>query len=137
MRRSFAFQINPSNMTIFDCPFCQPARNIIASNAHALALYDAYPVSPGHVLILPKRHAREVWDLSESEFADCFALVRTVQASLQLSLKPDGFNIGVNCGVAAGQSVWHAHIHLIPRYTGDVPNPRGGIRNVIPLKADY
>jgi ATP adenylyltransferase len=100
-------------------------------------VYDSFPVSPGHALILPRRHALTIWELSPEEFVDCFSLVRDVQQKLQIQFDPPGFNIGVNCGRAAGQSVWHAHIHVIPRYTGDVPNPRGGVRNVIPLKADY
>jgi diadenosine tetraphosphate (Ap4A) HIT family hydrolase len=122
---------------MLDCPFCQLDRTTIASNANAVAVHDAFPVSRGHALILPKRHVPVIWELSEDEFADCFALVRIAQAQLQLALKPDGFNVGVNCGIAAGQSVWHAHIHLIPRYSGDVANPRGGVRNVIPFKGDY
>jgi diadenosine tetraphosphate (Ap4A) HIT family hydrolase len=75
--------------------------------------------------------------MTEEEYADAFALVRHVKELLQEQFRPEGFNIGVNCGEAAGQSVFHAHIHIIPRYTGDVPNPRGGVRNIIPGKGNY
>jgi diadenosine tetraphosphate (Ap4A) HIT family hydrolase len=75
--------------------------------------------------------------MSDEEYADAFHLVRTVKARLSREFQPDGFNVGVNSGEAAGQSVWHAHIHVIPRYAGDVPNARGGVRNVIPRKGDY
>ena len=103
----------------------------------AQAVYDTYPVSPGHVLVIPRRHALTIWDLSDEEYASCFALVRQARAIIEARHGTDAFNVGVNCGVLAGQSVMHAHIHLIPRYRGDVPDPRGGIRNVIPHKAHY
>ena len=119
------------------CIFCRPGRTILAENASGIAVYDKHPVSPGHALIIPQRHAVTVFDLTEREYADCFQLARDVQPLLQERFKPDGFNIGANCGEAAGQSVWHAHIHVIPRYKGDNPNPKGGVRNVIPLKAKY
>ncbi|MDA1118007.1 MAG: HIT family protein [Proteobacteria bacterium] len=120
-----------------DCLFCRPQREIIARNEVAIAVYDSYPVSPGHALVLPLRHVVTIWDLEEVEYDGCFRLVRTIQPILAARFSPDGFNVGANCGEAAGQSVWHAHIHVIPRYQGDTPNPRGGVRNVIPLKAKY
>ena len=119
------------------CIFCRPGREIIAENASAIAVYDRFPVSPGHALLIPRRHAETVWDLSDTEYADCFQLARAIRPILEQRFSPDGFNVGANCGEAAGQSVWHAHIHVIPRYKGDVPNPKGGVRNVIPLKANY
>jgi diadenosine tetraphosphate (Ap4A) HIT family hydrolase len=103
----------------------------------AIAVFDTYPVAPGHSLILPLRHAATIWDLGAEEYDACFRLVRELKPILEARFKPDAFNVGVNCGEAAGQSVWHAHIHVIPRYKGDNPNPRGGVRNVIPLKAKY
>lgn len=133
----FSNESKGENLKSLDCLFCEPDREIIASRVRAIAVYDSFPVSPGHALILPRRHAVTIWDLCEDEFVDCFSLVRDLQRKLQLQFNPAGFNVGVNCGLAAGQSVSHAHIHLIPRYTGDVANPRGGVRNVIPLKADY
>jgi len=120
-----------------DCIFCRPQREILARNASAIAVLDSYPVSPGHALILPLRHVVTIWDLEPEEYDACFRLVRAVKPILEARFKPDGFNVGANCGEAAGQSVWHAHIHVIPRYTGDTPNPRGGVRHVIPLKAKY
>ena len=119
------------------CIFCRPQREILAANDTALGVFDTYPVSTGHALIVPRRHAVTIWDLSAEEFTDCFLLVRDLKAVLEQRYSPDGFNVGVNCGTAAGQSVMHAHIHVIPRYKGDVPNPRGGVRHVIPLKANY
>ena len=120
-----------------ECIFCRPQREILASNAHAIAVFDTYPVSPGHSLILPLRHVVTIWDLLEDEYLACYALVRELKPVLEARFKPDGFNVGVNCGEAAGQSVWHAHIHVIPRYKGDTPFPKGGVRHVIPLKGSY
>jgi diadenosine tetraphosphate (Ap4A) HIT family hydrolase len=120
-----------------DCIFCDPKREILARNESAIAVFDTYPVSPGHALVLPLRHVATIWDLSSAEYDDCFRLVRAVQPILAARFSPDGFNVGANCGEAAGQSVWHAHIHVIPRYQGDTPNPRGGVRHVIPLKGNY
>ena len=119
------------------CIFCFPDREILAENEHAIAVFDSFPVSKGHTLVLPRRHAVTIWDLDETDYDACFRLVLTTRAILGKRFAPDGFNVGVNCGEAAGQSVWHAHIHVIPRYRGDTPKPRGGVRNVIPLKGDY
>ena len=124
--------MNPS-----DCIFCKPKREILAENQHALAFFDSYPVSRGHALVVPRRHARTIFDLPDEEYAGCFRLVLPLKEVLLARFAPDGFNVGANCGEAAGQSVWHAHIHVIPRYAGDVPNPRGGVRGVIPQKAAY
>jgi diadenosine tetraphosphate (Ap4A) HIT family hydrolase len=120
-----------------DCIFCDPKREILAQNAHALAFFDSYPVSRGHALIVPRRHAISIFELAEEEYAACFSLVFPLKEVLVARFAPDGFNVGANCGEAAGQSVWHAHIHVIPRYKGDVPNPLGGVRGVIPYKAGY
>jgi diadenosine tetraphosphate (Ap4A) HIT family hydrolase len=116
------------------CIFCNPERGIIARNESAIAVFDSFPVSPGHALVLPLRHVRTIWDLNDADYDGCFRLVREIQPILAARFSPDGFNVGANCGEAAGQSVWHAHIHVIPRYQGDTPNPRGGVRHVIPLK---
>jgi diadenosine tetraphosphate (Ap4A) HIT family hydrolase len=120
-----------------DCIFCNPQREILARNESAIAVFDTYPVSPGHALVLPLRHVVTIWDLDATEYDACFRLVRALQPILAMRFNPDGFNVGANCGEAAGQSVWHAHIHVIPRYKGDTPNPRGGVRHVIPLKGNY
>ena len=129
--------MSDSSMNRTDCIFCAPKREILAENAHALAFFDSYPVSRGHALVVPRRHAISLFDLSDAEYADCFRLVPPLKDLLLARFAPDGFNVGANCGEAAGQSVWHAHIHLIPRYKGDVPDPRGGVRGVIPYKAGY
>src|SRR5271170_761267 len=117
-----------------NCMFCDPGREVLAQNEAAVAVLDSFPVSPGHTLVLPRRHVVTIWDFRPDEYELCFRLVRDLQSLLTTRFAPDGFNVGVNCGEAAGQSVWHAHIHVIPRYMGDTPNPRGGVRHVIPLK---
>lgn len=126
-----------SGVSLEHCIFCELEREILARNARAIAVFDSFPVSPGHALILPRRHVETIWELDPDEYADCFALVRNVRLILESQFHPDGFNVGANCGEAAGQSVSHAHIHVIPRYKGDTPNPRGGVRHVIPLKGNY
>src|SRR5262249_19616646 len=120
-----------------DCIFCRPQRPILAETKLSLAVLDGFPVSKGHTLVIPKRHVALLWEMTTEEYADAFALVRQVKDILQEQFNPQGFNVGVNCAEAAGQTVFHAHIHLIPRYTGDVPNPRGGVRNIIPGKGNY
>jgi diadenosine tetraphosphate (Ap4A) HIT family hydrolase len=120
----------------FETPFLDKGR-WIAENLYAAALRDVFPVSPGHTLIVPKRVVSSIFELTDDEILACWSLLRSERDRLITEMGPDGFNIGVNVGYAAGQTVWHAHIHLIPRYEGDHPKPRGGIRGVIPGKADY
>jgi diadenosine tetraphosphate (Ap4A) HIT family hydrolase len=120
-----------------DCIFCQIDRAILAETKLSLAFFDGFPVSKGHTLVVPKRHVATIWDLSAEEYADAFNLAREVKELIQVRFEPQGINIGANGGDAAGQTVFHAHIHIIPRYSGDVPNPRGGIRNIIPDKGTY
>jgi diadenosine tetraphosphate (Ap4A) HIT family hydrolase len=120
-----------------DCIFCHLDRLILIESALSLAFLDGFPVSKGHTLIIPKRHVVSIWDLSTQEYVDAFNLLREVKDLLQKKYEPQGFNVGVNFGEAAGQTVRHAHIHLIPRYTGDVPSSRGGVRNIIPGKGNY
>ena len=109
----------------------------IIENELAYAFYDGYPVSKGHMLIVPKRVVPEIFDLNDEEYRACFDLIKDVKDYLIKKYNPDGFNIGINCGEDAGQTVFHAHIHVIPRYKGDIPNPRGGVRNIIPGKGNY
>ena len=109
----------------------------IIENENAFAIYDGFPGSKGHVLVIPKRVVAEIFDLNDEEYSSCFNLVKDVKKILEEEFKPDGFNIGINNGEKAGQTIFHAHIHVIPRYSGDVDNPRGGIRHVIPGKGDY
>lgn len=120
------------------CPFCtlDPDR-IILSNGHAVAIRDGFPVSEGHTLIIPKRHIASLFEATAEEQAALFNLLGLARQQLQDELRPDGFNIGINDGIAAGQTVMHLHIHLIPRYAGDQPDPRGGVRWIFPDKAAY
>jgi len=120
------------------CPFCHlgPER-IAAGNATGLIVRDAYPVTPGHTLIIPRRHVGSFFDLTPEERTDLLALLDEARAGLAHSHQPQGYNIGINDGPAAGQTVPHLHIHLIPRYAGDAEDPRGGVRWVMPGKARY
>lgn len=121
----------------FGCIFCQVKGPVLAESELSVAVLDSFPVSKGHALVVPRRHAVTIWEMTAEEYADAFMLVREVKDVLQKKFAPQGFNVGVNCGEAAGQSVFHAHIHVIPRYTGDVPMPKGGVRNVISAKGNY
>ena len=109
----------------------------IVENEHAFAVYDKYPVSEGHSLVVPKREVADLFELEQVEYLACFELVKQVRKILIDVYQPQGFNIGINNSPVAGQTVPHAHIHVIPRYEGDVDNPRGGVRNIIPGKGDY
>ena len=118
------------------CLFCTP-REVTSRNALAYATRDSYPASRGHTLIIPLRHCADFFDLSPEEMLACLELVAAERNNLNAELSPDGYNVGVNVGRAAGQSIFHVHIHLIPRYEGDHPNPQGGVRHVLPWKAHY
>ncbi|GIV81900.1 MAG: hypothetical protein KatS3mg051_1254 [Anaerolineae bacterium] len=122
-----------------DCPFCapDPSRELITESATVYAMLDKYPVSPGHALVIPKQHVGDYFDLPERTKAACWAVVDRAKTLVSQRFHPNGFNIGINIGEPAGQTIPHVHIHLIPRYYGDVQNPRGGVRGVIPDKADY
>jgi diadenosine tetraphosphate (Ap4A) HIT family hydrolase len=120
------------------CPFCNLDNSrIIQANTHAIAIFDGYPVSPGHCLIIPKRHIASFFEATREEQTAILDLLAEMRAVLQKGHNPDGFNIGINDGSAAGQTVMHLHIHLIPRYAGDMPDPRGGVRWIFPDKAAY
>jgi diadenosine tetraphosphate (Ap4A) HIT family hydrolase len=120
------------------CPFCQPQReDIVLCNDLCYARYDPYPVSPGHLLIIPYRHVSSFFDLTADERMAMLTLIDAARAVTDEGFEPDGYNIGVNVGEAAGQSVMHVHVHMIPRYTGDVRHARGGIRSVVPGKRVY
>ena len=121
------------------CPFCkvESEREIIASSPLSVAFYDGFPVSPGHALIIPRRHVASFFELTQEEQQDLLNLTDRVKRIVEERYHPDGYNIGINVGEAAGQSIFHVHMHLIPRYQGDVPNPRGGVRGVIPDKQNY
>lgn len=120
-----------------DCPFCNPDRQIILNTDLVFAVYDKYPVSKGHILVIPKRHVEDYFDLDENEKASIWEMVTQVKTILDSKYKPQGYNIGFNVGEAAGQTIGHAHIHVIPRYKGDMEDPTGGVRHVIPGKGKY
>ncbi len=118
------------------CPFCASNKYIL-SNDLAYARYDKYPVNDGHLLIIPFRHVSDFFDLTKDERNAMFELVDEAKILLDKKYKPDGYNIGINVGEAAGQTVWHVHVHVIPRYKDDMEDPRGGVRGVIPGKQKY
>lgn len=121
-----------------DCPFCPPAAaRIFHEDPLVLGVWDGYPVSPGHALLVPRRHVATWFDASPAERDDLAEGIEHARAAILRRHSPDGFNVGMNLGAAAGQTVPHLHVHVIPRYAGDVADPRGGVRWVIPSKADY
>ena len=114
----------------------QPDR-IVLADMRAFAVRDSYPVSPGHTLIIPRRHVSSFFELSVEESDAVLRLLHSAKDQLQVELEPPGYNIGINDGIAAGQTVMHVHVHLIPRFASDSADPRGGIRNLFPEKAKY
>lgn len=121
-----------------DCIFCNIEKErIVKENETAFAIYDGFPVSMGHMLIIPKRHIQDYFESKSSDREGLWRLVDDCKKYLDEKFKPDGYNVGINCGLAAGQSVMHLHIHIIPRYIGDMENPKGGVRGVIPNKRIY
>ena len=120
------------------CIFCHPGPDdIILENGYAYARYDRYPVSPGHLLIIPKRHIASLFEADADEIVSLWELVSRGKEYLDAKYSPDGYNIGINDGQPAGQTIMHLHIHLIPRYVGDMEDPKGGVRGVIPGKQGY
>lgn len=120
------------------CPFCAlPTERIIAANEAGWVIRDGFPVSLGHTLIIPRRHIGSFFELLDAERQQLLFLLDLARAGVEAAFSPQGYNIGINDGPAAGQTVPHLHIHLIPRYAGDVSDPRGGVRWVIPDKAKY
>ena len=120
------------------CPFCTlPPERIIDSNEFGITIRDGFPVSTGHTLIIPKRHIGSWFEIDAEEQLGLLDLLTRAKIVLQDQLNPDGYNIGINDGSAAGQTVPHLHMHLIPRYKDDQDDPRGGVRWIIPEKAKY
>jgi diadenosine tetraphosphate (Ap4A) HIT family hydrolase len=119
-----------------ECPFCG-ASGAVLQNGLAFALLDRSPVTPGHILLIPRRHVPDSFETTPEERRDLWALADEARAWLLKEHAPDGFNLGINVGEAAGQTIFHVHLHLIPRYNGDVTNPRGGVRGVIPARQNY
>lgn len=129
-------------MEIKDCIFCQIAQQkkeaeIIGKFQHCFAMKDQYPVSKGHLLLIPFQHIDSWFSASKEIKEEIFLASEEMKGFLHEQYQPDGYNIGMNCGKAAGQTVMHLHVHLIPRYTGDMEDPKGGVRGVIPCKQKY
>jgi len=126
-------------VTAQSCVFCRrgEAVDLLAGNDLAIAFPAGFPVSPGHALIVPRRHEPDFFSLTPEEQAALVALVNPVRAVLGERFSPDAYNLGVNAGKAAGQTIQHTHLHVIPRYAGDVAEPRGGVRWVLPETARY
>jgi len=121
------------------CPLCERIRDgeVTHRGARAAAIRDGFPVSPGHTLVVSLRHVPSYFDLDPDERAAVMEMVDVVRVALDDEFHPDGYNVGLNVGAAAGQTVPHVHVHVIPRYTGDVPDPRGGVRWVFPDRGAY
>lgn len=119
-----------------NCVFCRQ-EEILLQNEYAWAKYDLHPVSIGHLLIISKRHVEDFFDTTIEERQAINDLLEQAKVLLDSKYSPDGYNIGINCGDAAGQTIMHLHVHLIPRYHGDIENPRGGVRGAIPDKRVY
>jgi superfamily II DNA or RNA helicase/HKD family nuclease/diadenosine tetraphosphate (Ap4A) HIT family hydrolase len=120
------------------CPFCPPdAARVFYQGKRVLGFWDAYPVSPGHALLSPRRHVSDWFDASPDEQAELVRAIETARTAIERDHRPDGYNVGMHLGRAAGQTVFHLHIHVIPRYAGDTPDPRGGVRHVIPGRGKY
>ena len=122
-----------------NCKFCKffYDKKFDFENELAFGFWDANPVSRGHIIFMTKRHVKDFFETTDEERKAVFQLVDMAKNIIDEKYKPTGYNIGMNCGISAGQTVMHVHVHLIPRYDGDVENPRGGVRGVIPAKKDY
>ena len=121
------------------CVFCEVSGDkILLENDHAFAFWDAFPVTPLHLLVVPKRHTPDCFSITRDELTACDSLLRAAEAMVrEQDPTVEGFNVGSNAGAVAGQTVFHCHFHLVPRRKGDIEDPRGGVRNVIPGKGSY
>lgn len=121
-----------------NCPFCNfPDDQLVFRRSEVKALYDKYPISPGHLLIVPEQHVASFSDLDANSYHALMSAILEAKTLLKREWDPDGFNVGINDGIAAGQTLDHAHIHLVPRYKGDIEDARGGVRWILPAKAVY
>jgi diadenosine tetraphosphate (Ap4A) HIT family hydrolase len=119
-------------MSTPNCPFCHiPEEQRFYDGTLVFGIWDSHPASPGHALLIPKRHVPSWFDATAAERAELLAAIDAAREAIERTRSPDGYNIGMNIGAAAGQTVFHLHVHVIPRYAGDVPNPRGGVRRVV------
>jgi diadenosine tetraphosphate (Ap4A) HIT family hydrolase len=119
-----------------ECPFCGNM-DIIIENEYWVSVYDKYPVNKGHILIIPRRHYHDYFDSNKSELDSYNDILFKIKEFLTKEYHPNGFNVGFNVNREGGQTIFHTHIHVIPRYTDDTPNPEGGVRGVIPNKQKY
>ena len=120
------------------CPFCNlPAGQILFKNRLVFAILDKFPATSGHLLVIPFRHVASFWELEEEEMAATNAMLKRCKSFIDEKFAPQGYNVGVNIGKDAGQTVMHVHIHLLPRYEGDVEDPVGGVRHTLPGKGNY
>jgi len=120
------------------CPFCEAMPERVFHEGRLVrGVWDGFPVSPGHALLVPRRHVATWFDASPEERLELTEAIALARETILLRHRPDGFNLGMNLGAAAGQTVLHLHLHVIPRYVGDVEDPRGGVRWVVPNKAAY
>lgn len=122
---------------ILSCPFCRTTEGNVLRNKLAYARFDRDPVTPGHLLLIPFRHVASYFDTSDDERHALSQLINQAKEFLDEHHAPAGYNLGVNIGEASGQTIMHVHMHLIPRYWGDVEKPKGGVRGVIPAKQSY
>jgi diadenosine tetraphosphate (Ap4A) HIT family hydrolase len=121
-----------------DCPFCNlPVSRIVHASDMAVAIRNAFPIPPDHILVLPGKHVGSFFELERNERDAALDLLDFAHGALERELGPAGYNIGINDGQATGQTVPHLHVHLIPRFTGDQADPRGGVRWIFPERADY
>jgi diadenosine tetraphosphate (Ap4A) HIT family hydrolase len=127
-----AFTSSPRALS--DCELCR-AGNVVAQNELAYARLDSHSLASGHVIVVPRRHVADFFDMTAEEQAAVLALLNEARRMVQAKHQPDGYNVGVNVGRAAGQNRMHVHVHLIPRYSGDVPDPAGGVRCVLGKKS--
>ena len=123
-----------------ECKFCRlknGEQRILFQNKSFYSIYDTNPTTRGHVILIPKRHVASILNLENPEPLDLQECLKDTVKVIKKEFKPDGYNIGINDGEAAGQTIFHLHVHIFPRYKGDVRNPKGGVRNIIPGKGDY
>lgn len=124
-----------------ECRFCQirfdGVSRVLLETKHFFTFFDQFPVNSGHMLIISKRHRENIFELMREEWEDLWLALQNAKCYLGIKYHPDGYNLGANCGEHAGQTIFHFHLHVIPRYKGDVENPRGGVRNLKPPLVKY